>query len=336
MKRSARQLGLAVVLALVAMSTSSTARADESSLAAATVLFDEGVKLMDAGRYAEACPKLARSQVLAPSGGTLLALAECSEKTGKIASAWVAYREAATRAGAAGRRDAETFALEHAKSLEARLPRLTVSMPDARTTPGLEVKRDGVPLKDAELGVAVPVDPGPHEIVATAQGRRKWLHTVAVREGASVEVAIPALEPDDGTTPFKTRDEESGWHAQKSVGLVVGGLGIASVIVGAVFGAKASSTNDEALANCPVKEPTVRCNSAGLALTEDAKGQALASTVSVIVGAAAMIGGGVLFFTAPSGAPRAGNSSGPGPGPRLGVAPFVGREAVGAAAALRW
>jgi hypothetical protein len=53
------------------------ARADETSrIAAATLLFDEGIKAMDAGRLDEACPKLAKSQTLAPSGGTLLALGD--------------------------------------------------------------------------------------------------------------------------------------------------------------------------------------------------------------------------------------------------------------------
>lgn len=312
--------------------SSRDARADESTVAAATVLFDEGVKLMDAGRYAEACPKLARSQALAPSGGTLLTLAECHERSGKVASAWVAYREAATRAASAGKRDAEAAALERAKGLEARLPRLLVTTPDAGKTPGLEVRRDGVLLKDAELGVAVPIDPGPHEIVATAPERKKWLHTVATTEGGTLEVAIPRLETDDGTTPFKPKEEEpSTWHTQKTVGLIVAGVGVAGVVLGGVFGAKASSTNDQALRSCPDKGPPVRCDKTGLDLTDDAQSQALLSTVFVIVGAAALVGGGVLFFTAPSRKTQSERV-----GARFGWTPVVGRDSAGAAATLRW
>jgi hypothetical protein len=316
----------------MALATSHDARADDSSVAAATVLFDDAVKLMDAGRYVEACPKLAKSQALAPSGGTLLALAECNEKSGKVASAWVAYREAATRAASAGKRDAEASALEHAKSLEPRLPRLTVSTPDAGKTSGFEVRRDGVVLKEAELGVAVPIDPGPHEIVATAPNRKKWLHTVSTAQGATVEVVIPPLENDDGTTPFKPKETESStWHTQKTIGLLVAGVGLAGAVVGAVFGAKASSTNDQALQSCPVKTAPVRCDARGLALTDDAQSQAMLSTVFVIVGAAALVGGGVLFFTAPSGKTQSERSAA-----RFGWTPVVGKDSAGAAATLRW
>jgi hypothetical protein len=50
--------------------------------AAATALFDEGRRVMAENHYAEACPKLAESERLAPSGGTLINLADCYEHAG--------------------------------------------------------------------------------------------------------------------------------------------------------------------------------------------------------------------------------------------------------------
>src|SRR5688572_17218152 len=109
----------AAALLVAAMCVPSLVHAqDTGRVAAATVLFDEAIKALDAGRFDEACPKLAKSQELAPSGGTLLALGDCYERSRRVASAWVAFREAASRAAAAGKADAEAGALERARRLE--------------------------------------------------------------------------------------------------------------------------------------------------------------------------------------------------------------------------
>src|SRR5262245_18728599 len=81
----AKALGGAVILFVMGLHIS--ARADDS--AAAQALFDQGRKLMESERWAEACPKLEESQRLDPAGGTLLHLALCREHEGRIATAWV-------------------------------------------------------------------------------------------------------------------------------------------------------------------------------------------------------------------------------------------------------
>ncbi len=284
---------------------------DSSTLAAATVLFDEGVKLMETGRHADACPKLARSQALAPSGGTLLVLGECYEKMGRTASAWVAFREAAARAAGAGKRDAEVSALERASRLEPKLPRVTLSIPAASRTAGLEVRRDGVVVKEAELGVPVPADPGAHEIQASAPHMKPLKKTITVRSGEMLDFSVPPLAPEtvDGDSragsaapipPTEPPYEEpaSTGTGQRVAGGVVAGVGVASLVVGGVFGLLAKSKNDKALEpqNCP---RATQCTPAGLDLTDAAKSRALVSTILVAAGAAFVIGGGILFFTAP-------------------------------------
>src|SRR5437762_4686516 len=101
----------------------------ETSRTAAETLFIEAKKLMEAKRFDEACPKFADSQRLDPGVGTLLNLALCYERQGKVASAWSTYRDAASAARTAGQADRENMARQRASALEPRLSRLTVAIP---------------------------------------------------------------------------------------------------------------------------------------------------------------------------------------------------------------
>ena len=182
----ARRAAVATLCSASRPSSSQTSRMPTTrrpKAAAAQQLFDEALKLMDSRRFAEACPKLARSQELAPSGGTLLNLGDCYEKNGQTASAWVSFRDAAARAATAGQKHAQAAALVRADALAAKLVHLKLTLaPDARR-PGLEIKRDGESVSNAELGIDVPVDPGTHKIEATAPGYVPWTKDVTVSPG---------------------------------------------------------------------------------------------------------------------------------------------------------
>ena len=58
---------------------------------AAEALFQEGRRLIKQGRLEAGCDKLAASQQLETSIGTLLNLGDCRERLGKLASAWAAF-----------------------------------------------------------------------------------------------------------------------------------------------------------------------------------------------------------------------------------------------------
>src|SRR3954468_2190760 len=80
------------------LAPSSALAQDASSQAAAQALFEQARKLMADGKFPEACPKLAESQRLDPGAGTLLNLGHCYEKSGRTASAWVTFKDAAAAA----------------------------------------------------------------------------------------------------------------------------------------------------------------------------------------------------------------------------------------------
>src|SRR3954452_18931589 len=110
---------VAVAALAIGVATAGTARAGDP--ATAQTLFDQARKLMAQERWAEACPKLEESQRLDPAGGTLLHLALCREKEGRIATAWAIYQDALAQAKRDGRKDRADVAQKHIGELAPRL-----------------------------------------------------------------------------------------------------------------------------------------------------------------------------------------------------------------------
>jgi hypothetical protein len=177
------------------------ARADES---AAERLFREGRALMLEGRYSEACPKIAQSHELEPHVGTLLNLAACHEKTGKIATAWVQYQQALTAAQAEGQPERARLARERIDAIEPRVPWLTVSVPASASAHGLSIALDGAPIQSIAWGKEMPVDPGVHLLAATAQQRKPWEERFDLRESEHKSATVPSLEAVATTPPQPT------------------------------------------------------------------------------------------------------------------------------------
>ena len=283
--------------------------------AAAEALFNQGRDLMNAGKFTEACPKFEASQQLDPGLGTMLNLAECYEKTGRTASAWAEYREAIPLARAAGSKARQDLATERAQALQDRLSTLTIrAISGEDTNAHLEVRRDGVALQEAELGSPIPVDPGEHVIEAAAPGKQPWSSKIQVgADAAKVQVEIPKLEPADGgapatatpvtagaTTPTTNEppsDKPTSGSAQRTTGLVLGGVGIVGLGLGTFFGLQASSKWSDAKDAC--KDFPYDCSSAAKDKQADARSAATVSNIGFIAGGALLAAGAVLYFTAP-------------------------------------
>ena len=180
----------------VLVAQSAGAQTQTGNSAAAEALFSQGRDLMGLHKYDEACRKFEASQQLEPGLGTMLNLAECYEKTGRTASAWAEYRKAIPLARTAVSKARQDLATERAHALEARLSTLTIRAVGGEAAgANLEVRRDGVPLQPAELGSAIPVDPGEHIIEASAPGSEPWSSTIHVGpDAAKVSVEIPQLK----------------------------------------------------------------------------------------------------------------------------------------------
>lgn len=145
---------------------------------------------MEKGEYEEACPKLEESMRLDPALGTQLNLADCYEKAGKVASAWAGFNDAASMAKSSRQADREKLARARAKALEPRLPKLLIDA-DAASEPALEIVRDGVAIGSASWGTPIAVDPGTHDVVASAPGKMSWRTVIDAKEGQVARVTVP-------------------------------------------------------------------------------------------------------------------------------------------------
>ncbi|HMI83237.1 MAG TPA: hypothetical protein VK550_04035 [Polyangiaceae bacterium] len=157
---------------------------------------------MAQGKFAEACPKLQESQRLDPGSGTLLNLAVCFERQGRIATAWTKFIEAMTTASAGNQLERARFARELASKLLPLVPKIVINVPAGEATAGLEVKRDGNLVGQPQWGVAVPVDPGEHQITVSAPNRTPWETKLIVKpNGQSLTISVPVLAALSGSAP---------------------------------------------------------------------------------------------------------------------------------------
>lgn len=275
--------------------------------AAAEALFRAGREAADKGDYATACKRFEESERLDPALGTLFNLADCKEKQGKLASAWQLFREVAQRLSDSDER--AQIASERATSLEPRLPRLNLQLaPEAPA--GTQVFRDGVELGAGSLSVPLPVDPGAHTVLVRAPGHQEKSYEVQAEEGKVVELAIapgaatgaPSGETSsagaDGVVDIRTPPEpDRGTGGRKTAGYVIGGLGIASLVAGAVTGGLALSKKGEMEDNCA---SDLACNQDGVDAADSGKTFATISTITFAAGAVAVGVGAFLILSGDS------------------------------------
>jgi hypothetical protein len=301
-----RPLFAAAAVSLLASLASAPARADDPATAQA--LFTDAKKLMAAGKYSDACPKLEESDHASPAIGTKFNLADCYEHTGRTASAWAGFLSVAAAAKNANQGAREKAARDRAKALEPKLSRISIVV----QTPvdGLEVKRDEESIGSAQWGEALPVDPGEHTLSAKATGKRPWKTIVDVATGPStVKVIIPTLDDDPNppaaaaaastggaSTPASSSPaSQPGGSSASPVGWVLLGVGAVAAIGGGVFWVLRSSDASQLQADCGPSGND--CNKPG-----DAADISNGKTYDVIaitlfaVGGAAILGGGALLL----------------------------------------
>ena len=309
MKRLVRSL--LMVSAIVTASAS--ARAQSSGSAEAEELFKQGRAALEAKDYATACSKLAESNRLERAVGTLISLAQCQEAQGNLASARQHWQEAADFADALqDRLQRGANARQRFTELDKRVPRLTIKLA-ANAPPSTVVKRDEVTLTNASFGSALPVDPGNHVLVVSAYQHEPRTFEVTLAEGDAKQLEVePGVElppPPPSTSPGLAAHETGGGTTMRTAAYVVGAVGIVGVGLGAVFGLQASAKWSSAQEAC--KPGACGAGSQARDDKDAASSAGNLSTVTFIIGGAALATGVTLLVLAPSSS--SGRSTGSSP-----------------------
>lgn len=267
--------------------------------------------MLEEGQVDLACPKLEESQRLDPGGGTLLNVALCHERQGRLATAWAEWREGLAVARSDGREDRASLALEHATALEPRVPRVAFALDDA-PAPDVVVTLDQRRLAAAAWSSHTAIDPGAHTLTVTRPGYEPFELRFEIAAGeAKRTITVPPLAKQRVPT---LRDPGAPlWGEQRIAGVAMTGAGALGCVLGTVAGFVALAEADASDAAC-----VGGCTREGVDAAAAAVVAADVSTAALLIGAPVLISGVVTWVSAP--APRAAVYALPLLGPsRVGV-----------------
>jgi len=213
--------------------------ADELSEARAA--FQRGIELEQAKNWAGALKQFRQVGQVKMTPQVRYHIALCEENLGKLVAALGGYELALADAETVG--DGVSFKQEVEASvndLRARIPKVIIRRGTGAEAAAIEL--DGVALGESSVGVEVPLDPGPHSLVATAPGHVKYSETLEVAEEETRTVTIdmkplPSEPPPDisGGTPDDTGVKDDGGKKYGFYPYVLMGVGGAALITSGVL-----------------------------------------------------------------------------------------------------
>jgi hypothetical protein len=209
--------------------------------------------------------------------------------------------------------------------LERAQPTLVLDVQDAsgQDIVAVDVRVDDKPFANRLDGRALAVDPGEHTFTFSVPGLAPVTRRLVLKEGEKerrerVVLGEPVVRESPPSPATASPMERRPGHAQRLTGIVLSGVGLAGVALGAVFGALTINDWSHSKSECPSTE---NCPNRGPAIADrqSALRAATVSDVGFIAGGVVVAAGIAVWLTAPSGtedaaavAVRVGLSFGPG------------------------
>jgi hypothetical protein len=283
-----------------------------------------GADAFDQGRYDEAIDLFSRAEAVVHAPPHLLYIARAQTKLGRLVRAQDTYlkivRERLAADAPAPFKEAWAAADRELDALEPRIPQITIRVEGAANG-DVDVTLDGRSVPKALLGIAQPVDPGPHELRAEAGQGRTAARSVRLTTGARESVTLtlppppssapsptfaPTLSPRP-ETPRASAPQSRGFFAQPAVAYGALGVGVVGLGVGTGFLVAYLGTRDDAdrgYDNCPPSCSTEKRNRVD-ELDSKAARQGTTATIGMVVGGLGVATGATLLVLQRRGRPNA-------------------------------
>lgn len=321
-----RLLGLLAALALCGGPSRLAAQpVDDATRATARELGMAGVEAYQAGNYAAAREKLdkAYGALKVPSLG--LWSARALAQLGQLIEASERYLEVTRLEVSSGdvavQKRAQAEAATEREALLLRIPSIVVQL-ETLDPSQVTVLLDGTRIPNSLLGERRPVNPGPHRLEASQNEHRSKVE-ITLEEGAHETVRLDLSSSAAGTRVSKPDTQSvirpdapaASGISLRTIGLVVGSVGVVGLGVGTGFAVRAKALDADAKADGHCD--STGCDATGRPRNLQALQAADISTVSFIAGGVLLAAGVTLFVV---GGPSRRDSE-----VSLGVSPFIAR-----------
>ena len=212
------------------MSTASWAQSEEEIVEARTK-FQQAIELEQAQNYVAALKLFREVGQVKLTPQIRYHIAVCEEHLGQLVAALGGY-ELALAQSEGMHPDFIAEVEGSIADLNGRIPKLVIARGEGAEAAIVEY--DGVELGDAQVGVEMPINPGPHTVVARAPGFKRFHETIAVQEGSTktLTITLEALPPPPADAIGAASSGPQGFGI---LPFVVGGAGAGAAILGGVF-----------------------------------------------------------------------------------------------------
>jgi tetratricopeptide (TPR) repeat protein len=199
--------------------------------------FRDGLSLEAAGNWAGALAKFQSVGRVKLTPQVRFHIGRCHEQLGRLNEALGEYRLAEHEAQQQNL--SELPAMTQARAaLEGRVPKLVIRRGEGAELARIEL--DGVEIGEAQLGKALGVDPGPHNVVARLPDKREFQRSAIVKESETVEVILDvpadlAAAPESSGKELPTSAQDTGKKKNNVLPWVFGSVGVAGLAASGAF-----------------------------------------------------------------------------------------------------
>jgi hypothetical protein len=271
-------------------------------------LYAEGMELLDAHDYAGAERACGGAHALVKAPTSAACWARALEGLGRLVEARDVFLEAVHFPVAMDEPGVFTSARDasrvEADSLSKRIPAVTLVVSGAPSSSPLRVTIDGVSVPGETARLPRRTNPGTHTIVVAAPGFESTTVTVQAGEGEDRRVDVVLHSAPSTATAAEVPSARV--KQPRAIALVAGGVGVAGLVFGIASGLAAQSKHTALAGECSGGQ----CPPSAQGEIDSFHSLRTLSTIGYVVGAAGIVGGVVLWLTAPT-------SAGPALGMRL-------------------